>query len=1272
MLDVRAVEIEVWANRHEARDLLAVLLRRLIRASGRGVSVLDFSGHENSQRPGWDGWLESSEASPWIPEGKSGWEFSCEGDPRRKAQGDYEKRSRSPSADERKEIVFVFVTARDWPGKEKWAEKKRQEGKWRDVKAYDASDLEAWLETAPAARAWFAEQIGKGGGGAIRSVEKGWDDWSGVTTPTLPPSLFRPAFMEFGRKLKEWLDHSPPNGTMTVSADSKEEALAFVCAFLLGKISDGQDVNGLRSCTYADKAMLVLGRQGLDLLEREGAGVSATPLVAIVDDPELARGMGSFFQRIHTIVVSPNNPSGEKAKVVLGQLWYHDFRKALEETSYEGMDIDLLARQSGRSPTVLRRLLSDNDVIKRPVWARDVDIARKLVPYALVGVWNMESEADLRVIERICQVSKDQLEADLPKLLALDDAPVWRVESCRGAVSQFDLIFAIKEHIMERDIGNFLVEAKKILAERDPALDLHADNRRFAYVHDKTRECSDMFRGALAETIALLSIHGDNLFEGRGIKCSHRIKQLVRELMEPFSFEKLYSLRHDVVHYAEAAPDAFLSVLETADEEVLKHIITDPFSHISGGGARIPLLGALENIAWDPDYLARVCLMLAKFSEYRIQDNCGNTPENSFNSILKPWHPQTMAFIRERKEVLKLVFDRHPKLAWKLAAPFFGYTSDAAFSTHTPHWRRMGGIGFQRVTWKEIHEFEKFALDLYLGSEELDAEAFHILVGKVRFLPMDWVKQIWERIEFWLKSNHVTEQEKAELHEAIRLNALTGWAKKKRGDSEVFYESAQKVYDLLVPESVVWKHYGLFKNSYYWSSYDDNVEESREQREKRIWSEREKAVSEIHAKRGVDGILELAEYSEVSSVIGNISGRVIETQEEKVSLFVEACIRGEKQESDRLHSLGSGLLLGMSDSDRSSFLEAVRDKFTGEKYAPVLTLFPINKGLLQTVSALKKSQQAAYWNQVEPGMYGFYSEEVNQVVEGLLSVNRPKAASGIFIFGDIAKDVSTENIVQILKRMPFSHEENLRLDFSTVVFCFEELNRRGYSEEGFAHLEFLYFDVLRDMNRGIPNLEKQILSNPELFVQALAAVYRRSDNLEDPEAWVIKDDERRVQYANHMYSLLDSLKRIPGSDQNGDIDKEKLIEWIRLARDLCEQYGRIEMGDFEIGRLLSKCPVVQDGIWPCEEVCEAMEIIDTKACSEGFCIGVSNERGTVIRGEGGQQERSLVEQYRRWARARRNSYPFVGGILREIAESYENEAQFWDKRSALEKRGHYE
>ena len=61
---------------------------------------------------------------------------------------------------ERKNLTFVFVTPRNWPGKDAWAKEKAAKKRWKDVKALDASDLEQWLEQSVPAQSWLAEKIG--------------------------------------------------------------------------------------------------------------------------------------------------------------------------------------------------------------------------------------------------------------------------------------------------------------------------------------------------------------------------------------------------------------------------------------------------------------------------------------------------------------------------------------------------------------------------------------------------------------------------------------------------------------------------------------------------------------------------------------------------------------------------------------------------------------------------------------------------------------------------------------------------------------------------------------------------------------------------------------------------------------------------------------------------------------------------------------------------------------------------------------------------------
>ena len=57
--------------------------------------------------------------------------------------------------------------------------------------------------------------------------------------------------------------------------------------------------------------------------------------------------------------------------IALDLLRHDAFEKALGAMKITGDAVDRLARESGMSPTILRRRLSRVDAIKSPAWARD-------------------------------------------------------------------------------------------------------------------------------------------------------------------------------------------------------------------------------------------------------------------------------------------------------------------------------------------------------------------------------------------------------------------------------------------------------------------------------------------------------------------------------------------------------------------------------------------------------------------------------------------------------------------------------------------------------------------------------------------------------------------------------------------------------------------------------------------------------------------------------------------------------------------------------------
>jgi hypothetical protein len=72
-----ATQIAKWAGTKEAQGSLPRLVRRLVHAAGTPTQVA-FPAGDSTRLPGWDGELASEYDSPWVPKGKSFWEFSCE------------------------------------------------------------------------------------------------------------------------------------------------------------------------------------------------------------------------------------------------------------------------------------------------------------------------------------------------------------------------------------------------------------------------------------------------------------------------------------------------------------------------------------------------------------------------------------------------------------------------------------------------------------------------------------------------------------------------------------------------------------------------------------------------------------------------------------------------------------------------------------------------------------------------------------------------------------------------------------------------------------------------------------------------------------------------------------------------------------------------------------------------------------------------------------------------------------------------------------------
>ena len=1262
ILTIKARQIQDWAKSQlEARSLLAVLLRKLVHSTGLGLRQVDFPGYDNAERKGWDGIVEASIPTPWIPEGLSGWEFGVRQRPGEKAEEDYKARVNSVPKSERENCTYVFVTPANWPGKTKWARSKNATGDWKEVRALDASDLEQWLEQSISGQIWLAEKLAIPVAG-IETLDHFWRRWANASEPPMAPEIFEPSATAHLAKLQSWLmeDCGQP---LTIAADSKDEALAFL-AYLFER--------GEMSEHHKDIAVIFRSPEALKTLV-----ASSGQMIPIVNTDEVERELAVVCRQFKCIAGRSRNTVGRKPDLAVDLLGYEEFETALAAMGIEGYVAAQLARETGRSPTILRRRRSNIEAIRTPLWAGDPKIARRLIPISLIGAWQATSKADREILSTLAEQPYSVIEETVARLLQLDDCPVWSIDHHRGVASKIDALFAISKMITAKDLTDFFTLAEYVLSETDPALDLPEERRWAAGLYGKVRNHSETLRESISEALVILSVHGDGLFRQRlGVNVEAHVAMLVRRLLTPLTPKKLQSSNDDLPRYAEAAPDEFLRLieadLERPEPAVLK-LLKPADSGPLGRCLRAGLLSALECLAWDPKKLSRVIGILAQLSRIQIDDNWLAKPIHSLAAVFRPWAPQTAAPLEERVKALENLVRRYPDTGWQICMEQFDPMPRFARYSYRPRRRSdASGVAKRVSDWDEVNPFLRRALDLALAWHAHDARTLGDLVECLSGLPDDEDQSaVWDLIDAWSRKA-TDERAKADLRERIRRWAFTR-PSKRAGLGEIPRDRARDAYEELEPRDPVFKHAWLFADQWIDESRDEIEEEKPDfhARAQKIHELRMDAIKEVCGERGFDGVIDLLELSNAPHVIGQYAVPDGSPPEEPAS-FVRQCLSFSPGLERSIDGCLMGYLSRLDDHTIEATLSDVANEGSIDQTVRLLRCAPFHQHTWRLAHRQGEEVEARYWREVNPYRNRQSLSELGEAIDRLIEADRPRTALHITRYD--LNEIQTSRLKRLLIAVGTVSSEPdscIRIDPYHISEALISLDRRSdVNPNEMAQLELLFIGILHRSKHGIRNLERKICELPATFVQAVAMTCRNRDTTRDPPEWGRAEPGGNRERLPEIHDLLFQISRVPGSDDDGAINTHLLSAWVSEARELCSRYDCAEMGDQWIGKLLSNAPAEENGLWPCLPVCEAMEIAGSQRIAAAFSLWTRNSRGMVRRElyEGGDQERELAAKYRSWADHHRHEFPLVGGILDEIASSYDVEAARIDAKANVDKR----
>ena len=1256
-LQIKAARIEEWASTGIApRQRLSVFLRTLVNSTGMSLRKVNFPGNDDAERPGWDGEVAADQATPWVPVGNSGWEFGVNVNVKGKADGDFAKSVGGIQEVQRKTMTFVFVTPRNWAGKSAWIKEQKAKKLWKDVRAYDASDLEQWLEQSLPGQTWFASETGQDSKGAI-SLDEAWKNWSADCEPALSPVLFADAVQAAEATLRRGLMEAPSR-PIVVTADSRDEGLAFL------SVAFAADIETFGA--YRDR-IIVFREPGS--LSRLASQVSN--FIPVIASREVEKEFAPFRSSMPSFILYPRNALTDDPDIDLETLNWKSFETALQAMNLDRDRIDQLARESGRSPTVLRRRLSKLPAIRTPDWASDTDLARSLIPYLFGGIWKADNKTDQAIIELLAgDVPFDELERRLSMLRTVDSSPVWSVGSLRGVVSKIDVLFAIRDVITTADLERFFGVAEAVLGEDDPSLELPEEDRWAASIYGKTREISGALRNGLGETLVLLAVNGPRLFKTRlHFDPEARTNHLVRSLLLPLTVKTLEAQIDNVGIYAEAAPETFLSILETdlkAPDSASMALMRPMSDAMFGSTPRTALLWALEGLAWSNALFMRTVLVLGQLAECPLVDNLVNKPSNSLAAIFRAWMPQTGADLKAREVALKKLAEKHPRVAWPICLDQFSPNSRFGSPSHKPRWRPDGhGLG-DTVDGAESNKFALFAFEMALGWPTLTREMMCDLLDNLNGVDEALQLKIWDVVDGWAET--ADGEDISILRERIRVTTMTRRALVRQGGRGAIktYARAKAAFERMEPTDPVQKHAWLFRKAWVDESADEIMDDELDyrSRDERIARQREEAVREVFATSRAPGLLRLAEMGDAGYNLGWSFAAITADHAALVDALVEL-VEGGVIEGPR-RSVAMGILV---QSAQRGLLTKAADRVSPAKLVPLLISAQFCRATWNVVDALGADVSDQYWREVLPNRND-EPDEIIVAIDKLVKRGRPRAAFG-FSHWEL-KDLPPRVVFDLLVAVAQGSAEptgSYLLNPHDLRRAFETLNKTGeIKADEMAALEFRFIDIFDNERNRPGNLELTIAKNPDLFVQAVGFAFKRSDDNEDPAELIVEDEELGKKRAHAGYKVLNAIARIPGENENGTTDTSALITWIKQVRAGSAAIARTDIADQMIGKLLSHAPADANGVWPSIAVRDALEQIMTEHMERGISMALFNSRGAHTRGEGGNQEREIAARYASWAEAMEYMHPRVAAMHRGMERSYLHDAEREDTDAKANRR----
>ena len=1263
---ISASQIVNWVekNSRKAQEFIPFLVGQLCCACAN-TNRIDFPSGDSISKPGFDGFVSTS-GDAWVPKGQSVWEIGTNKDITSKASSDFIKRTSELHTDFRSCTTYIFITPRRWTKKSAWvADRKKENCSWLDIRAYDADDLEQWLEQQPMVKVKLLEKIDKSSY-YVQSLDEYWLRWAKSCIPTISAESFLAGRNEVAQVFREKLQYTGTSArnVIPIAADSREEAAMFATAALLAEEQ------------LSKKCLMITKQDGWRFIETipQVVFVIVAYDYATLDLPVKDNLIVIIPMATAALLQSqPNVIKVDRPEI-------YEYQKALVAIGLTDADARRTALNTGRSWVVFRRHHSADGRVPSPEWASKPE-AKVLPILCLLGAWNSHKFGsewyydDTSIVSQLACRPYAAVEQDLNYLLSCNDAPVLFLNSVWKAKSPLELFFFFGDKITTDQLERFFEIAERILSEYDPKFELDQDKRWMADSYGKKRRQSNELINALCDSLIKLAVLGAEVPRLNQLSIEPRVRRLIKNLLGDAEPARWLSLHSVLPALAEAYPDIFLASVEKSlahNKQPIAELMRQSHSGGIGGNCyHAGLLWALETLAWNSSYLSKVTNILANLAVIKTESKWGNTPERSLFNVFCLWFPQTAASAAERFEVLKTVAKDFPDVI--VALIHLLVLEKLQHVEHSPKqkWRNDDMGANKRLSQQEIAESQKCLWNYMIEISSENISYSILLLEKINFSKNgEDVDDVINLIKDKKASYSPSEKEKIVQILRKKISTHEFFAKRNPLEQELYALTVKKLSSLiddLLPPDVLLQNKWLFDAWYIPIKGIDKFDHEHVNAE--AFRMRETALEEVLGY----GTALLDQLVQECGEPGTIGGLLAHKGEE-LPLVDWLALQVPKSVTDmQAFKVLSGFFRHRS---RETIHGALRHfigigeaaNWDNAMYVSMFLAAPQLSETWDMLDSCNQEIQDGYWKLIALDFFHDWESRLDYFIAKMTRAGRPRAAvNSLRLF--IPK-IPAPKLFELMKISLFMEFDDAPLqlqsyDWKKMLERFED--DQTISREELLSFEFNIIHIIQfDCKQAAKTLFERYSSDSQFFLWCIDIAFKHDDPmLKNAPS---KYHERII---SQSFSVIGGCERLPGQNQSNIVDVEKFKIFVDAVRTGSQEMGKIDGCNIALGYMLVHAPEHTDGTWPPPYVCEFLEPIEQEVLRNQFVVETRNLRGAHMRGyaEGGNQERDLAKRYRAYQEALHIKYPNVSMLMGDIASSYEHDGRREDQEAELRLEG---